>query len=275
MTHYGGVGGNPVPVSQYREHRPRPELARHLVCTWSQSIGLGGTSYAQRVLPDACADIVWIGEAAPVVVGPATRTVIAALPAGSLVIGARFRPGLAPCFLGPPASEILNEEIPLLDLWGSGAACLSAQIGEQRSIEDKLAVLEAALARRPLHPARADPLVAAATAWLARHPAGQVGELGRKLGIGSRQLRRRFRAAVGYGPKTLQRILRFQRTLALAGSRRTSLAGLAAEAGYADQAHMSREVREFAQSAATALFSTAGSTLAMSDLFNPFADDGG
>ncbi len=36
------------------------------------------------------------------------------------------------------------------------------------------------------------------------------------LGVSERQLRRRFEDAVGYGPKTLARVLRFQRFLALA-----------------------------------------------------------
>ena len=60
--------------------------------------------------------------------------------------------------------------------------------------------------------------------------------------MSERQLRRRFADAVGYGPKTLARVLRFQRFLALAG-RGDDLAGLAFEAGYADQAHLTRECR--------------------------------
>ncbi|MFS4516626.1 helix-turn-helix domain-containing protein, partial [Delftia tsuruhatensis] len=59
-----------------------------------------------------------------------------------------------------------------------------------------------------------------------------------------RSLRRLCHAQFGYGPKTLERVLRFQRLLALARSdRQAGLAALAAEAGYADQAHLSREVR--------------------------------
>ena len=57
-------------------------------------------------------------------------------------------------------------------------------------------------------------------------------------------LRRLCHAQFGYGPKTLERVLRFQRLLALARSdRQAGLAALAADAGYADQAHLSREVR--------------------------------
>ncbi len=63
-----------------------------------------------------------------------------------------------------------------------------------------------------------------------------------ELGLSERTLRRRFDAAFGYGPKTLDRILRFQRYLGLARNRE-SMARLAAAAGYADQAHLVRECR--------------------------------
>lgn len=63
-------------------------------------------------------------------------------------------------------------------------------------------------------------------------------------GSGERQLRRRFENAVGYGPATLVRVQRFQCFLALADSEPgTLLVRLAAEAGYADQAHLTRECR--------------------------------
>jgi AraC-like DNA-binding protein len=68
--------------------------------------------------------------------------------------------------------------------------------------------------------------------------------LAAELFISERQLRRRCESAVGLGPKTLHRILRYQRFLALAWTlERPSeqLARLAAEAGYADQAHLTRE----------------------------------
>jgi len=96
-----------------------------------------------------------------------------------------------------------------------------------------------------------------------------VRDLGARLGLSDRQLLRRFDAAVGYGPKTLAGVLRFQRFLALAerplgpsapgaaagppdrgilGSPavRPGLADLAAWAGYADQAHLSRECADLA-----------------------------
>jgi AraC-like DNA-binding protein len=63
--------------------------------------------------------------------------------------------------------------------------------------------------------------------------------------MSSRQLQRRCGTAFGYGPKTLARVLRLQRALALA-RRGRSFANVSATAGYADQAHLSREVKALA-----------------------------
>jgi AraC-like DNA-binding protein len=72
----------------------------------------------------------------------------------------------------------------------------------------------------------------------------EVTALTTSLYISERQLRRRCLTAIGLAPKALHRMLRFQGFLALAGQREHpsgELALLAAEAGYADQAHLSRE----------------------------------
>ncbi len=270
----GSAAGAALPVSGYREFRPAPVLAKHVLCSWSQVIGDGQSAYPQRVLPDGCADIVWIGEAPPVVAGPATRTVIAELPPRSIVIGIRCHPGAAAGLLGLPASELLNLEIPLGQIWGRAADELSGRIGDAADVAAKLAVAEAGLALRSLAARPGDPLISAAIGWLARHPGDRVERLSELLEIGSRQLRRRFQASVGYGPKTLQRVLRLQRLLALAarGPERPTLAALAAEAGYADQAHMTRELGELAGRVPSALLRSPRSTLEMSDLFKTAVD---
>jgi transcriptional regulator GlxA family with amidase domain len=67
----------------------------------------------------------------------------------------------------------------------------------------------------------------------------------REVALTDRHLRRRFHDAVGYGPKTLQRVLRLRRFLALAESTASAdLARVALEAGYADQPHLTRECAE-------------------------------
>jgi AraC-like DNA-binding protein len=80
-------------------------------------------------------------------------------------------------------------------------------------------------------------------------PGVAVEQVAQQVGFSERELLRRFRASVGYGPKTLQRVLRFQRVLAgLNGGQAPdeTLARFALSAGYSDQAHMTRETRQLA-----------------------------
>ena len=110
---------------------------------------------------------------------------------------------------------------------------------------------------RPLIEALLPRIVAAApndgvgfgVAWLARHPAATVDDLCARLGWSPREVRRRFTAALGFGPKVMQRMLRFQRVLTEVRYARTvmKLSQVAAVAGYADQAHMTREFRALAR----------------------------
>jgi methylphosphotriester-DNA--protein-cysteine methyltransferase len=88
-----------------------------------------------------------------------------------------------------------------------------------------------------------DPAVTWATALLS-DPRARTDDVAAEIGLSLRQLRRRCHAAVGYGPKTLQRVLRFRRFVSRVdegGPAARDLAIVAAEAGYADQAHLTRE----------------------------------
>jgi AraC-like DNA-binding protein len=215
----------------YRELLQRDE---HVACLWIRDAVAEQRS--QRVLPDACADIVWV-DGRLVVAGPATRPAIVDLPAGAASMGVRFRIGAAGAALGVPAGELLDASVPLEDLWGAHGARIAERVGAAETPAARLSTLAAAVRDRLGQPP--DHLVRAAA----------IGVAGRdQLGIGDRQLRRRFGDAVGYGPKTLERILRFQHFLALARERgsRPDLARLALDAGYADQAHLTRECSRLA-----------------------------
>jgi AraC-like DNA-binding protein len=108
-------------------------------------------------------------------------------------------------------------------------------------------LLERELIERLPRAAPIDPLVEAVVAELrGGQPAPVVAKLAATLGTSERQLHRRCLGAFGYGPKTLDRVLRFQRFLSMARSVPQGgggLARLAADAGYADQAHLARECR--------------------------------
>jgi AraC-like DNA-binding protein len=225
--------------STYRELPPPPQLHATVACLWVREVDRAGT---QLVVPDACIDLVALPRGL-VVAGPDTGPSYSTLAPGDTVVGLRFRPGAAPPVLGWPARELRDRRTPLADLWGrEGERLAEDALGHGGPVRAS-AVLEAV--RRRLSDAPApDPVVRAAIHELARGRA--VGALPETLFLSERQLRRRFHDAVGYGPKVLARVLRFQRMLALAPQSPGNLARLAAEAGYADHAHMAAETAALA-----------------------------
>lgn len=253
----------------YRELSPPAPLKGALLCLWTQSIASDYGGHVQRVMPDACIDMVFVNHAAPVVVGPWTESFLAPFAPGTHIVGARFHPGAATWLLGPVAHALLNRAVSLRALCGTPVAAQFAQVTQAATLSARRSALESALLGQLGRARATDQTVCAAIAWLARHPDGRVQHLSRWTGISGRQMSRRFVAAVGYGPKTLQAVLRFQRLLHIASQTRArlSLVELAMSAGYADQAHMTREVRRFAGRTPTQLLPTAASTLQMSDLF--------
>jgi AraC-like DNA-binding protein len=222
-------------MSAYAERAAPPPFASAVACLWS-TVATG----SGPILPDACADLIWIDGAGAFVAGPDTGP---GQTASGLVTGVRLRTGQAAAVLGVPADELRDRRVPLDDVWGRAGAELAGRLEEAPSIAARQELLAGAVARRAQP---ADPLALAAVAMLAADPERRIGDLARELAVSERHLLRRVRAAVGYGPKTLARVLRFQRLLALAQRGGGSLADLALTAGYADQPHMTGEVTRLA-----------------------------
>jgi AraC-like DNA-binding protein len=256
-------------ASTYREFRPSPELARYLVCLWTQTTH-SQTEFAQRVLPDGCVDVVLMNGVA-IVVGPWTKPFVANLPPGTNIFGARIHPGLASSLLGISASELLNRSLPLCDVWGSANSSEFGRIADQTTLQARMSAMETLLLMRGATARPADKAIMAAIQWIARHPYGRVEQLSQWLGVSRRQIQRRFTIAVGYGPKLFQSVFRFQRLLHLASNEgmQGNLARFAVDADYADQAHMTREVKRFSGKRPSKLLQSSRSTLALSGLMRP------
>jgi AraC-like DNA-binding protein len=182
------------------------------------------------VLPDGCMDLIDLdGEL--VVAGPDTRAHLSII--RSKAAGVRFRPGVLPRMLGVPAAELRNLRVPLRELRPdlAGAPLTTATA--------RLLTAEPSTATAPW----ALPLLADVTARLGAGTA--VHTVADETGYSARNLQRQCVAVYGYGPAMLRRVLRFRRALELlrAGA---ATADAAARAGYADQPHLYREVRDLA-----------------------------
>ncbi|MFD3777108.1 helix-turn-helix domain-containing protein [Streptomyces sp. NPDC058612] len=212
--------------------------------------GPGGGS-GGMVLPDGCMDLLWV-DGRLLVAGTDTRPHPAGEVPGGVFAGIRLAPGTAPALLGVPAHVLRDRRVELAELWPAREARrLAGLVG---SYGDPRAGLEELAARRAAGAGPPDPVTAEVAARLRAGEA--VAAVAAAVGLGERRLHRRSLDAFGYGPRTLGRVLRMRRALALARSG-MRYAEVAHAAGYADQAHLAREVRALAGTTLTAY--TAGS----------------
>jgi hypothetical protein len=220
----------------YREIAPPDWLRGILSCLWV-GVSSPGPSSSTLVLPDAAADLIWRHEDEAMLAGPDTGPVPAVEPGGAVLVGARFLPGAAGAVLGVPMSEVLDQRVSPADIPALRGRMPSAALPPDRALQ-ALARLIADLACQ--HPA--DGAMTDAARQLNR-PAASAGSVATALELSERQFLRRCLVGVGYGPRTLQRILRFRRFVSAvdSGVLPEGLAGTAATVGYADQPHLTRE----------------------------------
>ncbi len=235
----------------YAEWAPSAALRGAVACLWVSVIpeaadqgdqpdhgDQGGAAGASGlVLPDACSDLIWEQGVGAHMAGPDTGPARPMTKAGSVIVGIRFRPSAGGQLLRTPLSEILNQRVPLADLLPSADRRLSPALDPEEAAVRLLDITGALVAD-----GAPDPAMTRAAALL-RDPAARAEAVAAAVGLSERQFRRRSQAAAGYGPKTLQRVLRFHRFVRLLDAARQppDLAAIAAQSGYADQAHLTRE----------------------------------
>jgi AraC-like DNA-binding protein len=268
MKRFGTVDADRDIMSSYREMRPPAHLAKHVECFWWRRPGEGPTAAA--ILPDGCVDIIWVDGLDPFVAGPATLPVQPVIDSSAGICGVRFRPGVGRHILGIDLHEVRDRHALLRDLWSHGQFAVFAEATERPTLAARLDAVSALLAERLGTGTDADPLVRDAVTWIVAHPRCRAEGIAQRYGVSDRQMRRRFVQSVGYGPKMLQRVLRMQRVLWLANADTRvapNLVRLAHAAGYADQAHMSRELATLTGLTPRQLLLGARRDCAVSDLF--------
>lgn len=234
---------------------PCPALRPFVRLLWAAAPARTGAAGREHVLPTGCMHLALRPGGPPLRLfdGPADRTgrtvgqaVVGGARLGHYVreaglpswsVGAQLEPGAAWALFGVSAAALTERHTLLQDLWGRAADLLLERLEEAGEPARCLALLEQALLAH-LRPLRAlDPAIAAALASLDR---GQsVAQAVQASGWSHRHLVLRFRETTGLAPKQHARILRLQAALERLGS--GSAAEAAYAAGYADQAHFSRE----------------------------------
>ncbi len=204
---------------------PSAELARFVAWYWVVTWDLTAP-YDQRVLAHPVVNIVF-GEGPPTIYGPRTRLSTRTLVGRGRVVGVMFRPAGYRPFHDAPLRTLVDTESPY-----------------RIDLPVDLAVIDAHLATLVPRRRQASEDTTEVVEHIASDPAMvRVGALAAEVGVSERQLERRFADHVGLSPKTVIRRYRLYEAAERARSGRVDWAQLAAELGYSDQSHLSREFR--------------------------------
>ncbi len=247
---------------RYNEYRPSSALASLIYRVWT----LQGTAQRarppfQRAMPDGRAELIFnlgdsfeqleqgkaIEQPRTLIVGT-TRRALQIRPTGKVdLIGIRLRPDALAALLRVPGRELMDRALDLTLLPRRFDPSLSEQLADFPDEGARLSLLERHLRLAAEHATPHRRLRAAVELVLRSHDPLVASRAGNVVGLSYRQLSRLFRERVGFGPKVLARITRFQRLLrALEARPNASWSALAAEIGYYDQPHLTREFRAFA-----------------------------
>jgi AraC-like DNA-binding protein len=226
----------------YVEIAPPRSLAPFVECFWVHRIEGPPPPEGRRLLPDGRANMVWLAQVGVRVAGPASTYLEPPGLERMLAFGVRMRPGAVPGLLRLEASEITDMHIHLDALDPQLSRRIDARLAAAADARSAVVGLAAELQRALADAPAPDPAVRAAVAAL-DDPRATVAVAADRAHLSERELQRRFVRDVGFAPKTLHRVLRFQRFMDQLQLPRVELAGAAALAGYADQSHLSREAR--------------------------------
>ena len=233
--------------AELRSRRPAAELTPFLGCYWWVNISPGTRL---RTFPDACTSVSVVlhrgAKPEAFFIGPRLLPSDGTPSIGHSLFGVRLKPGAAFLFTGMPVDIFAGIRRPLTEIMPPQAAKFETRIAGAATLDNHFDALEALMLER-LENGAIHSCVQRALA-IVEETAGQIriSDLARRCQVSTRHLANLLRNWVGLSPKKLARVVRFQNFLAQMESEPSeSSAARAAELGYFDQAHLTREVAQF------------------------------
>jgi AraC-like DNA-binding protein len=218
---------------------------------WIQQTHSSPAGRTWRIIPDANSYLIFAVsredsrvQGRCFLVGPRSRFADITMANRVLTCGVRLRPGALPSLTRFPASDFADRSVSVEDVFGAHGNLLMEQLDEVRSPIPAIGVISDFLSRK----------------WtgqdhIARLPLGRyarVEEMAAQTRLPIRTLRYRLMQHVGLSPKRVIRIERLQRALVSFQGRSIAWGEIAANSGFADQAHMIREFRDLLGESPTA-----------------------
>ncbi len=221
---------------------PAPELLRFVSAYWFAEWDLRGQPpYRQLTVPYPQVHLSFGYEPVPVVRGPSRTHVVRMLSGTGRVFGVAFRPGCFRPFLGRSVSTITGSSLPADEVFGPDIP--QRAMAEAEDEFDMVEVVERFLLTRRPHPDPTCDLAVSTVDRIAADPGvNRVDAVAQEVGLSIRQLQRVFSEHVGISPKRVIRRYRLHEvSQRLDQGLPVDWSGLAAELGYSDQAHLTRD----------------------------------
>jgi AraC-like DNA-binding protein len=167
----------------------------------------------------------------------------------SCMFGVRFRPGGLFPFIKFPVSELNDCVVDLEFVWGRFVAEIRERLLEAKTPGERFDILDEVMYRQASRTLEPDTGLSFALSQLERHSEGiMMKQIASAVGVSHRQLIRKFDERVGLKPKALARVMRFNGVLRrLRDDSEQSMALIANDCGYFDQAHLNHEFQELAR----------------------------
>lgn len=233
---------------RYQEFEPLPALRRWISSIWTFEVPAGAEALSHAIPLTGGAILgMNLGGGPLLCFGPRLRPLHTTVRGGDRFAGVHFWPGVHRAWLGregPPLREAVR---PLADLaepgWVTRFAATFLKAAHEGWTPESLGEVGTLLLDRTPPEGLDMAVVAAVLRILKAEGREPVGELATQVGLSAATLRRRFRADVELSPKELARIRRVRASAvdAVAGGQ---WAGIAANRGFSDQAHLVREFQE-------------------------------
>jgi AraC-like DNA-binding protein len=226
-----------------RRHRPPEDLAPFADFCWVVEWDLRGEpAHEQSILPHPNVNLAFEAAGASVY-GVDRRIFTRRLSGAGKALGVRFRPGGFRPFFSAKISTLNDRVVPARDIFGPAADRACAAVLAARSDEAMIAAAAGLLRGAAPRPDPVAGQVAGIAARIIADPGvRRVASLADVFGIPERRLQRLFAEYVGVSPKWVMRRARLhEAALRAEAGGDVDWASLAADLGYADQAHLTRD----------------------------------
>jgi AraC-like DNA-binding protein len=247
----------------YQQIRPGSRLSQHVKCYYIYESELSAP-FEDTVFPSGCVEIIfnlgagsWQTAVNDVfVTTPAIELwgqIIRPLPIRSMgkntMLGIRFLPHAAACFLKENIESFNNQIVDFTDLSGNAVRKLHSKLLETSALDKRIALLEDFLFDILSNSEKIDRKVEVINNIMQELKQkdffDNIENVASRYGISSRYVQKIFLQYTGLTPKLYSKINRFQNSLRLVTKKDTSLSSIAYDCGYFDQSHFIREFKSF------------------------------